>query len=98
MTIRIVFLIIVSVFISLTAATGQPQEVKTPDAGLKRNKLGLSLGFHHSQSQDLLFSPLIYDGQSLSAIKKAINNREIFFIIFYLPTYLNSAFVRVTYG
>ena len=51
MTIRIVVVIIASVFISQTTSIGQSQEVKTPDAGLKRNKLGLSLGYHRSQTE-----------------------------------------------
>ena len=40
MTIRIVLVIIASVFISLTTASGQPQEVKTPDAVIGERSSG----------------------------------------------------------
>jgi len=76
MTIRIGLVIIVFIFISLTTASGQPREGGTTGANLKRNTLGLSLGFHHSRSQDLLFSPLIYDGQSLLAIELFYQRRS----------------------
>ena len=49
---RIVFEIIAFLFASLTTANAQPREVRTPAADLKKNSLALSLGFHHSQSQD----------------------------------------------
>ncbi len=73
---RIVFAILAFIFTSLPMAIGQPREAKTPESDLKRNTLGLSFGFHHSQSQDLVYSPLIYDGQSLLAIELFYQRRS----------------------
>lgn len=73
---RIVFALIVFVFAGLNLAIGQSQKVKTLDTDWKRNTLGISLGLHHSQTQDLLFSPLIYDGQSLLAVELAYQRRS----------------------
>ncbi len=74
--IRIVSILIVSVFFHLTTAMGQSQEVKTSGENFRRNTLGLSLGFHHSQTQDLVYSPLIYDGQSVLAIELFYQRRS----------------------
>jgi len=72
--------LLLSVFFitGLSMAFGQPQEAKPLEVRSKKsqNTLGLSLGFHHSQSQDLLFSPLIYDGQSLLAIELFYQRRS----------------------
>ena len=73
---RIVFALIVFVFAGLNLAIGQSQKVKTLDTDWKRNTFGISLGLHHSQTQDLLFSPLIYDGQSLLAVELAYQRRS----------------------
>ncbi len=75
---KISLLVIVFFIAGLSMAFGQPQEAKPPELRSKKsqNTLGLSLGLHHSQSQDLLFSPLIYDGQSLLAIELSYQRRS----------------------
>ena len=74
-----VSLLLIAFFIAgLSMAFGQPQDAKSPELRSKKsqNTLGLSLGLHHSQNQDLLFSPLTYDGQSLLAIELFYQRRS----------------------
>ena len=74
-----IFLLLVAFFIAgLSMTFSQPLEAKPPELRSKKsqNKLGLSLGLHHSQNQDLLFSHLIYDGQSLLAIELTYERRS----------------------
>ena len=67
---RIAYLLVTFFLTGLSTAFGQPQEIKT------KNAVGIGWGFHHSQTQDLLFSPLIYDGQSLAAIQLSYQRRS----------------------
>ena len=75
---KIATLLIGFILIGLTTTPGQSQEMKPPElrSEKRQNQLGIKLGFHRSQTQDLLFSPLIYDGQSLAAIELSYQRRS----------------------